>query len=184
MANLKAVRIAIALSATALFCAAPAAAQTWLKGYQYGAPKVTIPYSVADLEYGKTLRLRIDSDRDWVTAEQLNAKVFGPYRVVGDTYYFGTYMTASVVIKTPEGNIMLNYPWGGEARWGGKDVSAEIIARMEKAGLPLKDVKYYISSESHGDHNAGVPEIIAKTGAKLITMEGDVEEMEGFKSAE
>src|SRR5450755_628362 len=109
MANTKAVHIAIALSVSALFSAVPGSAQSWLKGYQYGAPKVTIPYSVADLEYGKTLKLRIDSDRDWVSAEKLSNKIFGPVRMVGDTYYFGTYMTASVVIKTPEGNIIMNY---------------------------------------------------------------------------
>jgi metallo-beta-lactamase class B len=165
-----------------VFCfAVPGMAQSWLKGYQYGAPKVTIPYSVADLEYGKTLKLRIDSDRDWVSAEKLSNKIFGPVRMVGDTYYFGTYMTASVVIKTPEGNIIMNYPWGGDYMWGDKDVSATMIANMEKAGLMLKDIKYFITSESHGDHNAGVAEIIAKTHAKLITMEGDEQEMENQK---
>ena len=184
MTHTKRAGIAIAFSITAFFLTAPGMAQNWLKGYQYGTPGVTIPYSVADLEYGKTLRLRIDSDRDWVSAEKLSSKIFGPYRVIGDTYYFGTYMTASVVIKTPDGNIMMNYPWAGDSIWGGREVSGEIIARLEKAGLPLKDIKYFITSESHGDHNAGVAEIIAKTHAKLITMEGDVEEMEHQKPTE
>jgi len=149
-------------------------AQNWLKGYQYGAQTVTIPYSTADMEYGKTLKLRIDSDRNWVQAEKLGDTIFGPYKVVGDTYYFGTYGTASAIVKTPEGNIIINYPWTG-------DLSAAIIARMEKAGLPLKDIKYYITSEQHPDHNAGVAEIIAKTHAKLLVMEGDDHAMENQK---
>jgi metallo-beta-lactamase class B len=156
----------------------PVMAQSWLKGYKYGEKTATVPYSTADLEYGKTIKWRIDGDRDKVTAEKMNKQIFGPFRVAGDTYYFGTQQTSSVLVKTPEGNVILNWPWGGDYRWGDKDTSLAIIAEMEKAGLKLKDVKYFLSSEQHGDHNGGVAEIISKTGAKLITMEGDDQGME------
>jgi metallo-beta-lactamase class B len=176
-----AAHISIMLLVVVIFLEVPGIAQSWLKGYQYGAKTQTIPYSIADLEYGRTLKLRIDGDRDKVRAEKINKQIFGPYRVAGDTYYFGTQETTSVIIKTPEGNVVLNWPWGDDYGWGDKDTSLAIIQTIEKAGLMLKDIKYFLSSEQHGDHNGGVAEIIAKTGAKLITMEGDEQAMENQK---
>lgn len=184
MNSRKSVRIVMATAVAIFALAGPGMAQSWLKGYQYGAKTVTVPYSTADLEYGKTLKLRIDSDRDWVSAEKLSSKIFGPVRLIGGTYYFGTYMTASVIVKTPEGNVMINYPWANDDKWGGKDVSQTILDMIAKAGLPVTDIKYFISSESHGDHNDGVAEIIAKSHAKLITMEGDEKAMENQKPTE
>jgi metallo-beta-lactamase class B len=175
------IRSRIIVVVAMLFCALPIVAQSWLKGYKYGEKTVTIPYTTADLEYGKTLKLRIDGDRDKVTAEKMNKQIFGPVRVAGDTYYFGTQQTTSVIIKTPEGNVVFNWPWGGDYGWGDKDTSLAIIQNIEKAGLMVKDIKYFLSSEQHGDHNGGVAEIIAKSGAKLITMEGDDQGMENQK---
>jgi hypothetical protein len=74
------VKFKIFTAVAMFFCVLPVAAQNWLKGYKPGEKTVTVPYTAADLEYGKTPKLRIDGDRDKVTAEKMNKQIFGPAR--------------------------------------------------------------------------------------------------------
>ena len=65
--NTRTLRTAITLLVIVAIWSTTAIAQNWLRGWKYGAKTVTVPYSVADLEYGKTLKLRIDSERDRIS---------------------------------------------------------------------------------------------------------------------
>jgi len=129
------------------------------------------PYSEADVQYGKMLQAKIDVDRAWANENDMRGEVIEPFRVVGDLYWFGTYGSGGALVRTPEGLVMIDFAWQD-------DVADKVIQSLEEAGFKLSDVKYFLATENHGDHTGGVARIIEESGAKLLVMEGDEEDIE------
>lgn len=97
-------------------------------------------------------------------------KPYPPHRIIGNLYYVGTNNLASFLITTPEGHILINPSF---------DESVPLIEKsVEKLGFHFKDVKIILISHAHDDHCAGSALMKKLTGAKLMVMDADVEEMQ------
>jgi len=93
-----------------------------------------------------------------------------PYRVSSNLYYVGTNYLASFLITTPQGHILINPDY---------EESVPLIrASVEKLGFHFSDIKIILISHAHDDHAAGSALAKKLTGAKLMVMDGDVDEME------
>jgi metallo-beta-lactamase class B len=95
-----------------------------------------------------------------------DSKPFPPFRIAGNLYYIGDNYQADYLIVTSQGNILINS--GYEA-----DVST-IKASIEKLGFKFKDIKIFLISHAHGDHDGGGALIKKETGAKYFVMDADV----------
>ena len=95
---------------------------------------------------------------------------FPPFRVAGNLYYVGSKGLANYLVKTPQGNILIN-----------SDLEANvpmIEASIEKLGFQFKDTKILLISHAHWDHDAGSAKIKQITGAAYMVMDADVSVVE------
>jgi metallo-beta-lactamase class B len=91
---------------------------------------------------------------------------FPPHRMIGNIYYVGSRGLASYLITTPSGHILIN---------SNLKTSVPLIREsVEKLGFRFIDVKIFLISHAHFDHDAGSAEIIKLTGAKYMVMDADV----------
>src|SRR6202163_4995380 len=95
---------------------------------------------------------------------------FPPFRIAGNLYYVGTADLAVYLVRTPQGNILINSDFE-------QDVPL-IRASIEKLGFRYKDTKIVLISHAHGDHDAATGLIKRETDAKLMVMDADVSEEE------
>src|SRR5262245_39079267 len=95
---------------------------------------------------------------------------FPPFKVAGNLYYVGTADLAVYLIRTPQGNILINSDFE-------EDVPT-VRKSIEQLGFKYADTKILLISHAHGDHDAGVGLIQKDTGAKVMVMEGDVAEVQ------
>ncbi|HEX4773796.1 MAG TPA: subclass B3 metallo-beta-lactamase [Bryobacteraceae bacterium] len=94
-----------------------------------------------------------------------------PYRVISNIYYVGTNYLASFLIRTPQGDILINPDY---------EQSVPLIrASVEKLGFAFSDIKIVLISHAHDDHAAGCALAKKLTHAKLMVMQADVPEIEG-----
>jgi metallo-beta-lactamase class B len=97
-------------------------------------------------------------------------KPFPPHRVIGNLFYVGTNFLSTYLIATNEGHILINPDF---------EESVPIIAAsMEKLGYHIKDVKIILISHAHDDHCAGLAKMKELTHARIMVMDGDVQEVE------
>ena len=95
-----------------------------------------------------------------------------PFRIAGNLYFVGEYAASSHLIDTGEGLILIDVGYASTA-----DIVEESIKAL---GFNIEDVKYILISHGHDDHAAGVPKIIAKSGAKCLMNEADNIYLDGF----
>ncbi len=92
------------------------------------------------------------------------------YRVISNLYYVGTNYLASFLITTPEGHILINPDY---------EESVPLIrANVRKLGFHFSDIKIILISHAHDDHAAGCALAKKLTGARLMVMDADVQEIE------
>lgn len=94
-----------------------------------------------------------ETDRSWNQPVE-------PFRIAGNIYYVGANEITSYLITTPKGHILLDS--------GFKETVPQIKANVAKLGFKIDDVKYLINSQAHYDHAAGLLDLKAVTGAKLL----------------
>src|SRR6476659_4408418 len=109
-----------------------------------------------------------------VTAQKVNepkatnpdwSKPFPPFRIAGNLYYVGTYDLACYLIKTTQGNILINT---------GLAASAEPIKNnIETLGFKFRDTKILLTTQVHYDHVGAMAEIKKRTGAQMMVDEKD-----------
>jgi metallo-beta-lactamase class B len=100
----------------------------------------------------------------------------GPIELFLTSYYVGTNYLASFLITTPEGHILINPDY---------EQSVPLIrANVERLGFRFPDIKIILISHAHDDDAAGCALAKKLTGAKLMVMDGDVEEIEGGGSGD
>lgn len=92
-----------------------------------------------------------------------------PFRLIGNVYYVGASDIASYLIVTPAGDIVLD---GGLV-----ETAPQIEANIRALGFKLRDVKVLLNSHAHPDHAGGLAEMKRSTGAKLVSMNGDADEL-------
>jgi metallo-beta-lactamase class B len=105
------------------------------------------------------------------TAEQLRDmnQPFAPFRIIGNIYYIGASDVTSYLIRTPDGDILLD---GGFAQ-----TAPQIEANVKTLGFKLSGVKILLNSHAHSDHAGGLAELKKNSGAKLVAMDGDAQEL-------
>jgi metallo-beta-lactamase class B len=83
-----------------------------------------------------------------------------PYRVFGNTYYFGMRGLSAALITAPDGHVLID---------GALPQSAPLIAEhIKQLGFKLEDVKVILNSHVHYDHAGGIAELQKITGAKVV----------------
>ena len=107
--------------------------------------------------------LRAQTNPDWHAA-------FPAFKIAGNLYYVGTADLAVYLIRTPQGNILINSDFP-------EDVPT-IRKSIEQLGFKYADTKILLISHAHGDHDAGVGLIQKETGAQLMVMDADVPEVQ------
>ena len=90
--------------------------------------------------------------------------------VTDNLYYVGSQDLASYLIVTPKGHILINANLVTSP--------PQIRASVEKLGFSWKDIKILLNSQAHYDHIAGAAEVVRKTHAKNMVMDGDVSVLE------
>jgi len=89
-----------------------------------------------------------------------------PFRIADNLYYVGSKDLASYLIVTPAGDILINSSL--------KSSPPLILDSIQQLGFHARDVKVLLISHAHFDHDAGSAEILRRTGAKYMVMDGDV----------
>jgi metallo-beta-lactamase class B len=90
---------------------------------------------------------------------------YAPYHMIGNIYYVGSTGLACYIIKTTQGEILLDsgYP----------DMASQIEGNIQQLGFKLSNVKILINSHAHIDHGGGMGQLKMDTGAKLVAMAED-----------
>src|SRR4051812_26919562 len=91
---------------------------------------------------------------------------FPPFHIAGNLYYVGSADLAAYLIRTPQGNILINSNL--------ESSPAQIKESIEKLGFHFGDTKILLISHGHFDHCAGSAQILKMTGAKYYVMDADV----------
>lgn len=82
-----------------------------------------------------------------------------PFRVYGNTYWVGPHGLGSVLITSPQGDVLID---------GALPQSAdEIMARIRELGFRVEDVKLILNSHVHYDHAGGIAAIQRASGATV-----------------
>jgi metallo-beta-lactamase class B len=100
--------------------------------------------------------------------QELNQPI-APFRIIGNVYYVGASDIASYLISTPAGDILLD---GGLVQ-----TAPQIEANVKTLGFKLSDTKILLNSHAHFDHAGGLAELQKNTGAKMVAMHGDVQQL-------
>src|SRR5581483_11531474 len=95
---------------------------------------------------------------------------FPAFKIAGNLYYVGTADLAVYLIRTPQGNILINSDF--------KEDVPTIHRSIEQLGFKYGDTKILLISHAHGDHDEGTGMIQKETGARLMVMDADVAEVQ------
>src|SRR6476661_10421608 len=109
------------------------------------------------------LAARAQANADW-------HRVIPGFKIAGNLYYVGTADLAVYLIRTPQGNILINSDF--------KEDVPTIRKSIEGLGFEYADTKIILISHAHGDHDEGVGLIKSETGARLMVMDADMPEVE------
>jgi metallo-beta-lactamase class B len=90
---------------------------------------------------------------------------FPPHRIADNLYYVGSRGLASYLMKTRDGDILINS--------GFERTVPVILDNLLKLGIKPTDVKILLASHAHGDHVEGMATLKELTGARVFVMEGD-----------
>jgi metallo-beta-lactamase class B len=91
---------------------------------------------------------------------------FPAFKIAGNLYYVGTADLAVYLIRTPQGNILVNSDFA-------EDVPT-VRKAIEQLGFKYRDTKILLISHAHGDHDEGIGLMPKETGAKVMIMDADV----------
>jgi metallo-beta-lactamase class B len=90
---------------------------------------------------------------------------FPPFRIIDNIYYVGASDTASYLIATPEGHILIN---------SGFEATVPMIRdSVRKLGFRFEDIKVLLAGHAHIDHAGGHASIKKQTGACVVMSEAD-----------
>ena len=99
---------------------------------------------------------------------------FPGFKIAGNLYYVGTADLAVYLVRTPQGNILINSDFA-------EDVPT-VRKSIEQLGFKYGDTRIVLISHAHGDHDEGVGQIQKDTGARVMVMEGDVTDVQSTAS--
>ena len=95
-----------------------------------------------------------------------------PFKIIGNTYFVGTYPASSHLIDTGEGLILIDT--------GYSDTLFLLINSIYKLGFNPYDIKYIINTHWHGDHTEATAALSHLTGAKTFIGRKDAKKAEKY----
>lgn len=95
---------------------------------------------------------------------------FPGFKIAGNLYYVGTADLAVYLVKTSQGNILINSDFP-------QDLPL-IKKSIQQLGLEYRDLKILLISHAHDDHAAAVGQIQRETSARLMVMKPDIDLLE------
>ena len=95
-----------------------------------------------------------------------------PFKIIGNTYFVGTFPASSHLIDTGEGLILIDT--------GYSDTLFLLINSIYKLGFSPYDVKYIIHTHWHGDHTEATVAFAHLTGAKTYIGKKDVQKVKKY----
>lgn len=90
-----------------------------------------------------------------------------PFKIIGNTYFVGTYQASCHLIDTGDGLIMVDP--------GYSQTAYLVLDSIYQLGFSPKDIKYIINTHWHGDHTEATEAFADLSGAKTILGKEDVE---------
>jgi metallo-beta-lactamase class B len=153
--------LACLLGATALTAAATAYAQN---PPPPDHPSVTVR--------GMTYTPRLILSRNMGTTEDQTTQ-FPPHKIIGNIYYVGTKTLSSVLIVTPQGNILIDSTYERNVPTIAKSVA--------DLGFKFSDIKILLGNHAHRDHMEGDAAVKQMTGAQVVVMAEDVDQLKALK---
>jgi len=121
---------------------------------------------------GQTYTPRLILSRNMGTPEDQTTQ-FPPHKIIGNIYYVGTKTLSSFLIATPQGNILIDSTYERNAPTIAKSVA--------DLGFKFSDTKILLGTHAHGDHQEGDAAIKQMTGAQVVAMAEDVDQLKGLK---
>jgi len=100
---------------------------------------------------------------------------FPGFNIADNLYYVGTADLAVYLVKTPQGNVLINSDFP-------QDLPA-IKKSIRQLGFEYLDTKIILISHAHDDHDGAVGLIKQETGARLMVMAPDVSSVESKNSS-
>jgi len=83
-----------------------------------------------------------------------------PFQLADHTWYIGTQGLSALLIRTPEGAVLID---------GGLPQAADmLLAHMRALGVAPTDLRFILSSHAHGDHAGALAAIKRATGAQVL----------------
>jgi metallo-beta-lactamase class B len=82
-----------------------------------------------------------------------------PVRIYGNTYYVGVHGLSSILITSPDGDILID----GDIAESAPKIAANIAA----LGFRMTDIKLILNSHVHYDHAGGIAELQRLSGARV-----------------
>ena len=95
-----------------------------------------------------------------------------PFKIVGNTYFVGTYPASAHLIDTGDGLILIDV--------GYSDTLFLLINSIYKLGFSPYDIKYIILTHWHGDHTEATAALSDLTGAKTFIGRKDAKKAEKY----
>src|SRR5262245_15354863 len=95
---------------------------------------------------------------------------FPAFKIAGNLYWVGTADLAVYLIRTPQGNILINSDFA-------EDVPT-VRKAIEQLGFKYSDTKILLISHAHGDHDEGIGLMQKETGARVMIMEPDAADVQ------
>jgi len=121
---------------------------------------------------GQTYTPRSILARNMGTPEDQTTQ-FTPHKIIGNIYYVGTKTLSSLLIVTPEGNILIDSTYERNVPTIAKSVA--------DLGFKFSDVKILLGNHAHGDHQEGDALVKQMTGAQVTAMAEDVPLLQAMK---
>jgi metallo-beta-lactamase class B len=99
-----------------------------------------------------------------------------PFKIIGDLYYVGTEGSASFLVTSPKGSVLID---GGLA-----ETVPLVEANITKLGFQLADIKYLFTSRAVPDRAGGLARFKKDTGAQIVASAMDKPLLEGGLAAQ
>ncbi len=84
-----------------------------------------------------------------------------PFRMADNTWYVGTDGISAVLVKTPQGALLID---GGLPQAAGM-----LLARLHDLGVAPGELKWILHSHAHGDHAGPIAAVQRATGARVVS---------------
>ncbi len=94
-----------------------------------------------------------------------------PFRIIGDLYYVGTAGSASYLVTSPQGSVLIDS--------GLAETVPLVEANITKLGFRVADIKYLLTSRAAPDRAGGLARFKKDTGATIVASAADKPLLEG-----